>query len=525
VSISESSPAVAAAQPLLAGTLDVVSAAGRGWLAAPGGRHAEHAGAAPTVSLCVAVGQGGEPFAERLAELRVLADADAQLVVVVAAEASDWTYARSLRAACDDRRVVVYQGAAGLTHDQLVVAALALSAAPLALLVPAGARLAVDVLAILGAALERAPAAVAAVAASVDQRPGRALAVLEPWCGTAYLSGPQAATTAIAAPAADLAARPALIRTAALQGGRGSSLRDVLLGLAARGDVVGLAQPLAVLAAPVDDDADVLRESVAAAIRTADLVGRELAERPVVDAAARSLATAVAAVPLDPVALAGAGAALQRLAHAVRGPATTDLQVLVPGAPPLPLELRELPFLCRFAWDGPPDGLEALVGAYVATFAPSDPVSLVLCAETAGAPAVAAETWLVELLTGALGRSLDAIPDIVMESGAVAGETLSALHAAVGWVVALPGDDRRIVLEAMACGVPVIGAPNGLVSASTGLPVGAAGLGPALAAAAATDESERARRGGLARLQMLAQASPNAAICASVTSRTSSPSR
>jgi hypothetical protein len=297
-----------------------------------------------------------------------------------------------------------------------------------------------------------------------------------------------------------------MLRTAALHDVGASTLRAVLVALCAHGDVVGLPQPLAVLTAGSADS-----DSITTAIRTADLVGRVLPERLAVDAAARAVGAALAAAPGDDaVALSTAGGVLQRLARTMRpAAAPVDLDLLVPGAAPLPLELRELAFLCRFPWDGDaPDGLEALVGAYVATFAPSARVSLLLCPEVVGASVSAAEKWLVKLLTRTLGRSLDAIPDIVLETGPLTGETLPALHAAVGWAVALPGNDRRVVLEAMACGVPVIGAtqgaPEGLLTEATGVVVGPAGLGRALEAAAGASAEERFRRGGQARLALLA---------------------
>jgi glycosyltransferase involved in cell wall biosynthesis len=96
-----------------------------------------------------------------------------------------------------------------------------------------------------------------------------------------------------------------------------------------------------------------------------------------------------------------------------------------------------------------------------------------------------------------------------LETGPLTNQALPSLHAAVGWAVAVPGNDRRVVLEAMACGVPVIGAAQGalegLVTGATGFPVGAAGLGAALEAAAAINAQERIRRGGQARLQVLAR--------------------
>jgi hypothetical protein len=506
VGISELSPAVAAAQPLLAGTLDAISAAGRGWLAGPGGRHAEHAAVAPTVSLCLAVGQGGEPFAERLAELRALAGADAQLVVVVAAEATDWTYARSLRAACDDRRIVVYQGAAGLTQDQLVVAALALSAAPLAVLVPAGARIDVALVEVLTDALQAAPAAAAAVAGAMEQRPDGPLVALEPWCGVGTASGAAAAIAALATPLADLVRHPTVVRTAALAGVSPASLRDLFVALCAHGDTVGLAQPLVVLTgagAEGLDDAPPA-DAVTVAIRTADVVGEELPQRPVLAAAGRALAAALAtAAELPPPILAAAGGALRRLALATVRPRAVDTDHFVPGAEPLPLGVREHAFLCRFPWTAaPPAGLDALVEAYVSTFAAAAPVSLVLCPE-GEAPTAEVESWLVGLLTDRLGRTLEEIPDIVLENGARGAEALPALHAAVSWAVVLPGADRRVALEALACGVPLLAAAepalDGLVSDATAISASGGDLGPALAAAVALAPGERRRRAGHAR--------------------------
>ncbi|MCW3021588.1 MAG: hypothetical protein JWR30_910, partial [Conexibacter sp.] len=275
------SPEALAAQPVLAGALEAVVAGGRDWLAGPGGRHGSHAATDFAVSLCLVVGQGGEPFADRLAELRALGGPDAQIVVAVAASAADWTLARALRSASEDSRVAVYRGASELTHDQLVAGALALSAAPLAVLVPAGARIDVALLEVLTEALDAAPAATAAVASAIEQRPGTPAVTLEPWCGVGPASGTTAAIAALATPLADLVRHPAVVRTAALAAVSPASLRDLFVALCAHGDTLGLAQPLVVLTgagAEGLDDAPPA-DAVTAAIRTADVVREQLPER------------------------------------------------------------------------------------------------------------------------------------------------------------------------------------------------------------------------------------------------------
>ncbi|MDX6716264.1 MAG: hypothetical protein QOH30_2822 [Baekduia sp.] len=504
------SPEALAAQSVLAGALEAVVAGGRDWLAGPGGRHGSHAATDFAVSLCLVVGQGGEPFADRLAELRALGGPDAQIVVAVAASAADWTFARALRSASEDLRVAVYHGASELTHDQLAAGALALSAAPLAVLVPAGARIDVALLEVLTEALDAAPAATAAVAGAIEQRPGAPAVTLEPWCGVGPASGTTAAIAALATPLADLVRHPAVVRTAALAAVSPASLRDLFVALCAHGDTLGLAQPLVVLtgagAEGLDDATPA--DAVTAAIRTADVVREQLPERRALAAAARALAAALAsAAELPPPVLAAAGGALRRVALAPVRPRAVDTDHFAPGVQPLPLGVREHAFLCRFPWSAqPPAGLDALVEAYVSTFAADAPASLVLCPE-GDAPAAEVESWLVGLLTERLGRTLEEIPDVALETGARGDATLPALHAVASWAVLLPGTDRRVALEALACGVPLVAAAeprlDGLVSEATAISVSGSDLGSALAAAVALAPGERRRLAGRARAAAL----------------------
>jgi glycosyltransferase involved in cell wall biosynthesis len=118
------------------------------------------------------------------------------------------------------------------------------------------------------------------------------------------------------------------------------------------------------------------------------------------------------------------------------------------------------------------------------------------------------EAWLGGLITGALGRALDDIPDVLVEIAPLPDELRPALYAAVDCAVALPGAQaRQWALEAMACGVPVVATDAdaaGVVSSATGFPAGAGDLAATLGAAAA-DPVETGRRGAAARAALVAR--------------------
>ena len=417
-----------------AGNFEPVAADGRSWLAFPAGRRAERLGTRAQLALCLAVSDCGPELDELLRDLRALAPADAHIVIVEGGS-TDWTLARCLRLAAEDERVVVYRAPGAASEDVLVADALALASAPLALLVPSRGRLAANLVTGLLAELQAAPAAIAAVGGSVCS--GESL--IEPWCGTGYVYGRDAAAAATAAPISALLGRPALFRTASLRHTPGKSLRATIADACASADVVGVPVPLSAQAAPDS-----------------------------------------------------------------RGP--VDLRRFTPGAKPLALELRDFRFLCSLGWEGgPPTGLVELLDCYVSAFAPEDRVSLLIWIDVCDPDGVAeVESWLVETLRGPEQRSLDHIPDIVVQLAPLRDEDRPSLYATADCVVPLRDGPAatQVALEAMACARPVAGTPDavvgGLITPATGFPVGPEGLGPALRAAA-SDPGECARRGAAAR--------------------------
>jgi hypothetical protein len=457
--VSTSSPTLPEAGILqleYAGHFESVSGERGGWLAFPAGRHAAHAGQHQSVSVCAVVRDAGAALEVRLADVLTVAPEDAQIVVVDGGS-TDWTLSHCLRIAAGDERVVVYQPAAAgeRSDDALALDALSLAAAPLALLVPADGRVSRDVVTVLHGVLDAMPAAAAVCAAGLSQLPGAEPRVHAPWCGTGYRHGADAAAALIAVPDAVLLARPLLVRTDALAM-RSASLREALLRLCAGADVVGVEQPLNLQAGP-DLPCDGSPAALARAIAIADLVPAVLPDAVAVHAAVRALAGALADLPEpDPAALKATADGLRRLAGAAIAPVAgaVDTRRFNPGVPPLPLSLRDFCFLCVFAAPGPE--LEAVIRAYVTAFGPADPVSLLLRPD--GPDAGDVESWLVELLTGPLGRSLEEIPDLLVETARLEPGDLPALYATGDCFVALAAGDPLEAQRAMACGVPVIAA-------------------------------------------------------------------
>jgi glycosyltransferase involved in cell wall biosynthesis len=203
-----------------------------------------------------------------------------------------------------------------------------------------------------------------------------------------------------------------------------------------------------------------------------------------VHAAGRSLAGALAELPEPgPAALNACADALRRLATAELGPVAgaVDTRRFNPGVSSLPLSLRDFSFLCVFAAPGPE--LEAVIRTYVTAFGPADPVSLLLRPD--GPDAGDIESWLVELLTGSLGRSLEEIPDMLVETASLEAEDLPGLYATGDCFVALASGDPLATQRAMACGVPVIGAGESALEVQM--------------CAAAADPAGSAERGAQAR--------------------------
>ena len=487
-----------------AGHFELIDAAGGPWLAFPAGRHRRHAEAAPELSLCLAVSQAVADLDAQIADLQALAPPDAEILLVESGS-TDWTLTWCLRAAAADDRVIVYRAPVGCPTDVMMAGALRLAAAPLALLTPPHGRLRADVVTVLQATLGTAPAPVAAVAASAH--PGSPDS--PPWCGEGYVHGVTAAARAIGAPVSSLVGRPALIRTAAARAVSGTSLRELLISVCAPADVVGTTETLC-FQLPPSEAGPATITTLDEAVRAADLTTRILPQPAVVGAAARAVADRLANLTeITPAALEGASAALHRLgisaAQVRRG--RLDLDRYRPGVTPLPIALRGLRFLCSFDWDGrPPIGLPDAIGAFLSAFAAAEPVSLLLwpaVADAAGAGEI--EAWLVELITGALKRSVDDIPDIVVQTAALRGEDRPALYAAIDCVIALPTAEGELTaMEAMACGVPVVAAPDGplqeLVTEASGFPVGPDGIAPALRAARGAD---LAARGAMARARLV----------------------
>jgi len=494
-------------QHAFAGAFEPASAAGvsAGWIAFPAGRRARHAGAPPSMTLCLVLQDGGAAAQARLEQARALAPEDGEILALDAGS-RDWTLSRCLRAAVEDERVVVLRAPAGRGSGELVADALVLASAPLVLIAGPDVQLLPDAVAVLSDALTAAPAAVAAVAGVVRQRPGDAPVAGPPWSGAGYVAGPDAVAAALTASEEALATCPALVRTDALEPLRCRGIRDVLLGVALAGDVVGVPQALAV-GPGADPHPRPAGPCVAAAVRTADLVAGRSSDRLVLAVAARALAAELAGAPaLAPADLALAAGALGRLGRAAAdaGTGAVDVRGFRPGLVPLPLVVRTFTILCRFAWSGaPPAGLEGLLQAYLEVFDADRDVSLLLAPVFEGdAGGASLEGWLVGLITGRLGRTLEDIPDILVEVAPLDPDGRAALIA-VADCVAIPKDaGSSDVLEALACGLAVLGAPDGWVTEATGFPGTDDDLGSRLRAAAA-DPAGCAARGARGRARVL----------------------
>jgi Glycosyl transferases group 1 len=506
VSTSESElEQVGPKQLQFAGHFELIDAAGGPWLAFPAGRHRRHADADTTISLCLAVSQAVADLDAQIADLQALAPPDAEILLVESGS-TDWTLTWCLRAAAADERVIVYRAPVACPPDVMMAGALGLAAAPLALLAPPHGRLRADVVTVLQATLGAAPALVAAVAASA--RPGAPDS--PPWCGVGYVHGATAAARAIGAPVSALAGRPMLIRTAAARAAGGTSLRELLIAGCAAADVMGTSETLS-FQLPSDETGPATRQGLDEAVRAADLATALVPAPAVVTAAARAVADRLAGLTeITPAALQTASLALQRLAvtAAAARPGRLDLDRYRPGVTPMPIAPRGLRFLCSFDWDGrPPGGLPEAIGAFVSSFAAAEPVSLLLWpALSDAADAGAFEAWLVELITGPLERSIDEIPDIVVQTAHLRVQDRPALYAAIDCVIALPTTGGELTaLEAMACGVPVVAAPDGaleaLVTEASGFPVGPDGIAPALRAARGAGDV--AARGAMARARLV----------------------
>ncbi|MFZ1992656.1 MAG: glycosyltransferase, partial [Solirubrobacteraceae bacterium] len=327
-----------------------------------------------------------------------------------------------------------------------------------------------------------------------------------------YVHGATAAARAIAAPLSSLLGRPTLIRTAAARAVGGSSLRHSLTAACMPGDVVGTSETLSFQAA-VDETGPGTIEMLDEAVQVADLATALRPTPAVVTAAARAVADRLAALTeITPAALEVASVALHRLgatAAALR-PGRLDLDHYRPGVTPMPVALRGLRFLCVFDWNGrPPVGLSEAIGAFVSAFGAAEPVSLLLWPVFGDASAAGEfEAWLVGLITGPLKRSVDEIADIVVQTADLRREDRPALYAAIDCVIALPTAAGELqAMEAMACGVPVLAAPDGameaLVTEASGFPVGPDGMAPAFRTALGTDV---AARGAMARARVLGHA-------------------
>lgn len=349
----------------------------------------------PGLSLLAGLLDEGPLAGPRIEALLAAAPADAEILLVDGGS-RDWTLPLALRAAAQDDRVTVIRRAGGGAREALACSALPLARAAYALVVGSGVVPVPGAAATLEAALDAVPEAAVAVATV----PG-----VPPWCGPGHV-GAQGATAALLhTPAVALEAGLALVRRSATAGlgaaGSDATLAGLLLDLTSFADLVVLHVPLAVPAG-----------------------------RP------RALPAPAAAV------------------------CPVDLAQFHPLAPPLALTLRERAVLCEFPWDGrPPLGLAELLAAYVDAAGPGDAVSLLLApAFAAGGGPADLEAWLVGELTGTLGRSLDALPDIVVEVAPVPAAGRPGLITAAHAVALLPGAPSAARLEAHACGRCVVDA-------------------------------------------------------------------
>jgi hypothetical protein len=158
-------------------------------------------------------------------------------------------------------------------------------------------------------------------------------------------------------------------------------------------------------------------------------------------------------------------------------------------------EARSARFLA-FA-DAP--GWQAALRAFVQGFEPEADASLVLAAAgPAGLDQEAVVAAIVGVVEGELGRSIDAIPDVVLRPAPMAADERAGLYRAVDCVVGLP-EGRREAIEAALCGRAVV-EPGAMADA-----VSDAQRGAAVRAAALERHSPRLLRRHPAVLQALGE--------------------
>lgn len=154
-----------------------------------------------------------------------------------------------------------------------------------------------------------------------------------------------------------------------------------------------------------------------------------------------------------------------------------------PASPPLDLgEAREVRLLCIPDLAAP--AWRETLAAYVRTFGPSDPVSLVLRVEPPLPELVEAVVAEAQACLGAAGVAEGELPDVVIEASSIPSAARGGLYTAASVFLPVAGVRARLYLrEAATCGVPIVDptSPGRLREAVAALSASAGE--PALAAA------------------------------------------